>query len=210
MSEIRDRVKADLMAGIEGRQLYDAWAGKGFWTPVVKLHERDAGIVAEYVAALMAEAERERDGAQEHIARWLADNAPEPDGHAGTLTGDLAVDMAAYAGRLKERAEAAEARATAAEEALRDRDGLLLLVQKAISTHRDLHRMYGNTAACGGGIGGAAMTQHCGVTCGYFEKHEAENEAWHAVEAAYFRRQGGDPDWLAALRAEHAMPEGER
>lgn len=81
-----------------------------------------------------------------------------------------------------------------------DRDALLLLAQEAIQAHRDLHRLYGNTSACGGGIGGAAMTQHCGVTCGYFEKHEADNNRWYRVESAYFRRQDGDPEWGAALR----------
>jgi predicted methyltransferase len=54
--KLRQRVKADLMAGVEGAQLYDAWGGAGFWTPVVKLTERDAGIVAAYVARLLAEA----------------------------------------------------------------------------------------------------------------------------------------------------------
>ncbi|HET7386910.1 MAG TPA: hypothetical protein VFJ19_09645 [Nocardioidaceae bacterium] len=74
-------------------------------------------------------------------------------------------------------------------------DALVRLVQAAIGAHRDLHRMYGNTAVCGGGVGGAAMTQHCGVTCGYYECHEAENDRWQDVERAYFRRQDGDPEW---------------
>lgn len=74
-------------------------------------------------------------------------------------------------------------------------DALLRLVQSAIQAHRDLHVIYGNTAACGGGIGGQAMTQHCGVTCGYHERHESQNERWYDVERAYFRRQDGDPEW---------------
>ncbi len=47
-----------------------------------------------------------------HVALCLADAglliAAFPDGHAGTLTGDLLTDMAGYAGRLRDRAEAAE------------------------------------------------------------------------------------------------------
>lgn len=47
-----------------------------------------------------------------HVAQALADAglliAAFPDGTAGTLTGDLLTDMAAYARRLKDRAEAAE------------------------------------------------------------------------------------------------------
>ena len=76
-----------------------------------------------------------------------------------------------------------------------DYDALVLLVQRAIEAHRNLHVIYGSTAVCGGGIGGAAMTQHCGVTCGYHENHEADNERWYDVERAYFRRQDGDPEW---------------
>lgn len=76
-----------------------------------------------------------------------------------------------------------------------EKDALLRLVQAAIQTHRDQHKIYGSTAVCSGGIGGAAMTQHCAVTCGYDERHEAENERWYDVERAYFRRQEGDPEW---------------
>ena len=83
----------------------------------------------------------------------------------------------------------------------RERDALLALARHAISAHRDLHRIYGSTAVCGGGIGGAAMTQHCGVICGYNERHDGENAAWHRVERAYFRHQDGDPAWADDLRA---------
>lgn len=69
----------------------------------------------------------------------------------------------------------------------------------AIQAHRDLHTIYGSTAVCGGGIGGQAMTQHCGVTCGRFDKHEADNNRWHEVERAYFRRQEGDPNWAEGI-----------
>lgn len=74
-------------------------------------------------------------------------------------------------------------------------DALLRLVQAAIQAHRDQHKIYGSTSTCSGGIGGAAMTQHCSIVCGYHERHDAENEAWHDVERAYFRRQDGDPEW---------------
>jgi hypothetical protein len=76
-----------------------------------------------------------------------------------------------------------------------EKDALLRLVQEAIQAHRDLHKIYGNTSACGGGIGGSALTQHCGVTCGYGERHESDNDRWYDVERAYFRRQDGDLEW---------------
>jgi hypothetical protein len=52
---LRSRVQADLTSGIKGGQLHDAWGGLGHWTPVVKLTERDAEIVANYVVALVRE-----------------------------------------------------------------------------------------------------------------------------------------------------------
>lgn len=60
-----------------------------------------------------------------HVAQALADAglliAAFPDGTAGTLTGDLLTDMAAYARRLKDRAEAAErALATLREDVARE------------------------------------------------------------------------------------------
>lgn len=58
-------------------------------------------------------------------------------------------------------------------------------LREAIIAHRDLHRIYGSTATCGGGIGGAMMTAHCGVVCNR-GNHEAENTAWEAVEKSYF------------------------
>lgn len=58
--------------------------------------------------ARLAEVERERDELREHLACDLS-TALVADGHAGTLTGNLAADMAAYATRLKGRAEQAEA-----------------------------------------------------------------------------------------------------
>ena len=55
----------------------------------------------------------------------------------------------------------------------------------ALTAHRDLHQIYGSTATCGGGIGGAMMTAHCGVVCNR-GNHETENAAWEAVEKSYF------------------------
>lgn len=97
------------------------------------------------------------------------------------------------------RAELAAAReALARVEA--DRDALVRLTQEAISVHRDLHKIYGSTATCGGGLGGQTITQHCGVTCAYDERHQADQDRWYAVESAYFRRWDGDPEWVAAIQ----------
>lgn len=64
---------------------------------------------AEKAERTLAEVTAERDEAQRHIAYHLHDFRPAADMVA---TGDLAVDMAAYAGRLKDRAEKAEAEKT--------------------------------------------------------------------------------------------------
>ncbi len=86
----------------------------------------------------------------------------------------------------------------------REIESLERLIAAAITAHRDLHRVYANTAVCGGGIGGRMLTDHCGVTCRYHERHEAENKAWDRVVRAYFHRQDGDPDWAAYLEADDA------
>jgi len=62
--------------------------------------------------ARIAEVEAERDRAQEHMAYHLHDFRPMADMAA---TGDLAVDMAAFAERMESRAEAAEQKVTALE-----------------------------------------------------------------------------------------------
>lgn len=56
---------------------------------------------------------------------------------------------------------------------------------EAIQAHRDLHPTYGSTAACGGGIGGMTLTEHCAVVC-QNPKHDAAKATWHEVEMAYF------------------------
>jgi hypothetical protein len=54
-AERRKRTIADLaqqlMDGIDGQPLYDAWTGKGWWTPQVRLTERDARIVAAWAVS---------------------------------------------------------------------------------------------------------------------------------------------------------------
>ena len=72
-------------------------------------------------------------------------------------------DMAAI-----ERAAAARARGEA----------LIEVVQ----AHRDLHKTYGSTSACRGGIGGQALTSHCGEICYNADAHQKEMEAWQKLE----------------------------
>ena len=67
-----------------------------------------------------------------------------------------------------ERAAAAQARGEA----------LIEVVQ----AHRNLHRAYASTSVCRGGIGGQAITSHCGEVCDNYEAHEKEMEAWQKME----------------------------
>lgn len=85
--------------------------GNVYHPPLVDRMRQDMRALLADRAALiarLAEVERERDELREHLARDLS-TALVADGHAGTLTGNLAADMAAYATRLKARAEQAEA-----------------------------------------------------------------------------------------------------
>ena len=147
--------------------------------------------------------------AAENIARLAEESEAGWRREADELAERLAA-VRALAGWRREADELAErlaaVRALAhpvTEQTQRDEaTNLLRLVRAAIEAHRDLHKIYANTSACSGGIGGAAMTQHCGVTCGYGDRHEADNNRWYDVECAYFRRQDGDPEWADYLPGE--------
>jgi hypothetical protein len=85
--------------------------------------QRVMAVADAELAELRSENERlreERDAAQEHVAYHLRDYSLN-----GEAAGDLAVDMAAYSGRLRIRAEAAE-RELADERAIRARVEVLL------------------------------------------------------------------------------------
>ena len=53
---------------------------------------------------------------------------------------------------------------------------------EVVQAHRDLHKTYGSTVACRGGIGGQALTSHCGEICYNADAHEKEIEAWRKLE----------------------------
>ena len=182
--------------------------------------EQDEAAVGSVTAEERAELARLADTGERNW--WSLDEA---DDVLGTVRPDTIrrlladLDAAENIARLAEESEAgwrreadelaerlAAVRALAhpvTEQTQRDEaTNLLRLVRAAIEAHRDLHKIYANTSACSGGIGGAAMTQHCGVTCGYGDRHEADNNRWYDVECAYFRRQDGDPEWADYLPGE--------
>ena len=84
--------------------------------------------------------------------------------------------------RIQQRLDALAERVASAE-------GLL---RRAITAHRDLHQVYGNTSACRGGVGGKAMTAHCGVICPSLA-HDGERAAWDQVERDFFDRSHPAP-----------------
>ena len=53
---------------------------------------------------------------------------------------------------------------------------------EVVQAHRDLHKTYGSTSACRGGIGGQALTSHCAEICYNADAHEKEIEAWQKLE----------------------------
>ena len=53
---------------------------------------------------------------------------------------------------------------------------------EAVQAHCDLHKTYGSTVACRGGIGGQALTSHCGEICYNADAHQKEMEAWQKLE----------------------------
>ena len=53
---------------------------------------------------------------------------------------------------------------------------------EAVQAHRNLHRAYASTSVCRGGIGGQALTSHCGEICYNADAHQKEMEAWQKLE----------------------------
>ena len=53
---------------------------------------------------------------------------------------------------------------------------------EVVQAHRHLHRAYASTSVCRGGIGGQAITSHCGEVCDNYEAHEKDTEAWTELE----------------------------
>lgn len=53
---------------------------------------------------------------------------------------------------------------------------------ETVQAHRDLHKTYGSTSACRGGVGGQALTSHCAEICYNAGAHEKEMEAWQRLE----------------------------
>ena len=53
---------------------------------------------------------------------------------------------------------------------------------EVVQAHLDLHKTYGSTVACRGGIGGQALTSHCGEICCNADAHQKEMEAWQKLE----------------------------
>ena len=53
---------------------------------------------------------------------------------------------------------------------------------ETVQAHRNLHKTYGSTSACRGGIGGQALTSHCAEICYNADAHQKEMEAWQKLE----------------------------
>jgi len=54
------------------------------------------------------------------------------------------------------------------------------LARRVLILHQQTHKVYGSTAVCWGGIGGAMMTEHCHLTCSN-PKHEGDRDDWRAL-----------------------------
>ncbi len=65
-------------------------------------------------------------------------------------------------------------------------DELDRALRNYITAEQHMHQTYGSTAACSGGIGGAALTAHCAHVCHNFPAHTDETAEWReAVLAAH-------------------------
>lgn len=53
---------------------------------------------------------------------------------------------------------------------------------EVVHAHRILHKTYGSTSTCRGGIGRRVLTAHCAEICYNADAHEKELEAWWRLE----------------------------
>lgn len=74
---------------------------------------------------------------------------------------------------------------------------------EAVQAHRNLHRAYASTSVCRGGIGGQAITSHCGEVCDNYEAHEKDTEAWTELEVEAI-------DYSSARAEAYRQERGER
>ena len=81
---------------------------------------------------------------------------------------------------------------------------------EAVQAHRNLHRAYASTSVCRGGIGGQAITSHCGEVCDNYadpklnprhlwDEHDStrwytDPEGWNDHEASCKECKGDDDD----------------
>lgn len=54
-------------------------------------------------------------------------------------------------------------------------DRLLNLLGEIADVFNEVHKVYGSTTVCWGGIGGAAMTHHCSWECDNHQAHHDTN-----------------------------------
>ena len=123
---------------------------------------------AALTAAGVASQEVIDDAADEQDDLRLHMLAPQEPSQNETKSGNNFVSLDPEKVAEIERAAAARARGEA----------LIEVVQ----AHRDLHKTYGSTVACRGGIGGQALTSHCGEICYNADAHQKEMEAWQKLE----------------------------
>lgn len=65
-------------------------------------------------------------------------------------------------------------------------DELDRVLRNYVIAEQRMHRTYGSTAACSGGVGGAALTAHCAHICHNFPAHADETAEWRgAILAAH-------------------------
>lgn len=95
-------------------------------------------------------------------------------------------DLVAAYGFMMASASGPGAHSPQAERAIQEikRQARREALREAVAVHRAMHTVYGSTAVCHGGIGGAAMTPHCAAICNNPRApHRAEVEAWRLLEA---------------------------
>ena len=146
---------------------YGDWGASGFEIKKAFRDSARAALVAAQGAARPVNgfdttAERVKTGGDSlHVA-------PQVPNQNETKSGNNFVSLDPEKVAEIERAAAAQARGEA--------------IVETVQAHRDLHKTYGSTSACRGGVGGQALTSHCAEICYNAGAHEKEMEAWQRLE----------------------------
>lgn len=66
------------------------------------------------------------------------------------------------------------------------------VVVEFVHAEQAMHKLYGSTSTCYGGVGGQMVTTHCVHTCHNHGAHQAEEQRYHDAKVAVLQLRVDD------------------